>query len=107
MYPKALQALGIDPREAEHVRRAYVEGLGLEEAARRVTDSMLRDAGFIVAGTPDECLMEVERIIPHLKQWGFDQLVIGVPLGPVLSEAIPLIAREVLPEIVAALNKRD
>lgn len=107
MYPKALQTLGIDPQQAEHVRRAYVEGLGLEEAARRVTDSMLRDAGFIVAGTPDECLAEIRRIIPYLKRWDFDQLVIGVPLGPVLSEAIPLIAREVLPQVMAALNKRD
>ncbi len=99
MYPELLRMVGVDAEEAAKVREAYVQGLGVEEAARRVSDSMLERAGYIVAGTPENCLNSIESIMPYLKKHHFDQLVIGVPLGPVLSEAIPLIAHEIIPAV--------
>lgn len=99
MYPEMLKLVGVDLEEAAGVREAYVRGLGVEEAARRVSDSMLERAGYIVAGTPQDCLKSIESIMPYLKKHHFDQLVIGVPLGPVLSEAVPLIAHEILPAL--------
>jgi len=97
MYPELLRLVEVDMGEAARVREAYVQGLGVEEAARRVSDSMLERAGYIVAGTPEDCLNSIKSIMPYLKKHHFDHIVIGVPLGPVLSEAIPLIAREILP----------
>jgi len=104
MYPELLRDAGINIKQAGRVRQAYLQGLGVEEAARRVTSSMLDRAGFIIAGTPEECLRAIEPLLPYLKKQNFDQLVIGVPLGPSPAEAIPLIAREVLPVMVAALK---
>jgi hypothetical protein len=83
----------------ERVREAYVNGLGVEEAAKRVSDKLLQDAGFIVAGTPKEVLSKCEAILPLVREAGIDQLVIGVPLGPNVPEALGLIAEEIIPAL--------
>jgi len=51
-YPDVLKSTGVDLKDVERVREAYVNGLGVDEAAKRVSDKLLQDAGFIVAGTP-------------------------------------------------------
>lgn len=99
MYPDLLKQVGVDAGEAARVREAFIQGLGVEEAARRVSDAMLERAGYIIAGTPEDCLKRMESVVPFLKKHRFDHLVIGVPLGPDLSEAVPLIAREILPAL--------
>lgn len=105
MYPKWLEMAGLNMARAAHVREAYLQGLGVEKAAARVTDEMLEQAGFIIAGTPEECLRKIETILPPLLRCRFDQLVIGVPLGPDVPEALNLIAREILPELLRRLEK--
>jgi 5,10-methylenetetrahydromethanopterin reductase len=104
MYPKWLEMAGLDMALVAHVREAYLQGLGVDEAAARVTDEMLEQAGFIIAGTPEECLWKIEAVIPYLLRYRFDQLVIGVPLGPNVPEAIGLIAREILPQLLRWLE---
>jgi alkanesulfonate monooxygenase SsuD/methylene tetrahydromethanopterin reductase-like flavin-dependent oxidoreductase (luciferase family) len=105
MYPKWLEMAGLDMERVVHVREAYLRGLGVEEAAARVTDEMLEQAGFVIAGTPEECLRKIAAVLPYLLRYRFDQLVIGVPLGPDVPQAIGLIAREILPELLRWLEK--
>lgn len=98
-YPNVLEATGVRLREVEPVREAYSNGLGVEEAARRVSDRLLEDAGFILAGTPKEILSHFEVIMPAVQDYGVDQLVIGVPLGPNVPEALEIISREIIPAL--------
>ena len=99
-YPHVLQATGVNLADVEIVRDAYVKGLGVEEAASRVSDKLLEDAGFIVAGTAREVLAKCEAILPLVRDYGVDHLVIGVPLGPNVPEALEIISKE----IIAALR---
>ncbi|HTN70763.1 MAG TPA: LLM class flavin-dependent oxidoreductase, partial [Methylomirabilota bacterium] len=96
-YPDVLEAIGVNLKDVELVREAYVKGLGVEEAARRVSDKLLEDAGFIVAGTPREVLAKCEAILPRVRDFGVDQLVVGVPLGPNVPEALDIISKEIIP----------
>jgi alkanesulfonate monooxygenase SsuD/methylene tetrahydromethanopterin reductase-like flavin-dependent oxidoreductase (luciferase family) len=98
-YPEVLEATGVDLKEVETVREAYVKGLGVEEAARRVSDKLLEDAGFIVAGTAKEVLVKCESILPLARDYGVDHLVIGVPLGPNVPEALEIISKEIIPAL--------
>ena len=98
-YPDVLQATGVNLADVETVRDAYVKGLGVEEAARRVSDELLEDAGFIVAGTPKEVLAKCEAILPLVRDYGVDQLVVGVPLGPNVPEALEIISKEIIPAL--------
>lgn len=98
-YPEVFKALGIDAREVEGIADAYRQGLGVDEAARRVSDSLLQRAGLVVAGTPEECIEACKEIKAHLVQLGFDHLVMGVPLGPSVPEALELLGKEVIPAI--------
>jgi 5,10-methylenetetrahydromethanopterin reductase len=98
-YPDVLKATGVDLKDVEPVRDAYVNGLGVDEAARRVSDKLLEDAGFITSGTPKEVLANCEAILPLVRDAGIDQLVIGVPLGPNVPEALDIISREIIPRL--------
>lgn len=99
-YPSALKKLGIDPSQVEAIREAYVKGMGIEEAARRVSDELFDHLGFVVAGTPEECINGCQEILSHLEGMGFDHLVMGVPLGPDVPEALRLIGQTVLPALI-------
>lgn len=107
MYPQWLRIADLDMAQVAHVREAYLEGKGVEEAAARVTDEMLEQAGFIFAGTPADCLKQIEPVVPYLCKHPFDQLVIGVPLGPNIPEALDLISREVLPPLLQMLKRGE
>ena len=100
-YPEVLQSLGLDPNEVAHVAEAYLKGLGVDEAARRISDSLLKQAGFVVAGTPEECIGMARELKQHLTELGFDHMVIGVPLGPDVPEAVQLLGREVIPAMLS------
>jgi 5,10-methylenetetrahydromethanopterin reductase len=101
-YPEVLSAIGLGPDEVAPVAEAYAKGLGIEEAARRVSDDLLRRAGFVVAGTPAECIPPCLEIKRQLIELGFDHLVFGVPLGPDVGEALELLGKEVIPAVLAA-----
>jgi alkanesulfonate monooxygenase SsuD/methylene tetrahydromethanopterin reductase-like flavin-dependent oxidoreductase (luciferase family) len=99
-YPEVLTELGLDPEEVGYVAEAYLKGLGLDEAARRVSDSLLERAGFVFAGTPEECVEQCLTLKPHLDALGFDHWIVGVPLGPNVPEALQLLSKEVIPAIM-------
>ena len=97
-YPQYLEASGIPlGPELAAIREAYVLGLGVDEGARRVSDALLDCCGFVSAGTPREVIAKCEPLLAQLRQFGVDHLVIGVPLGPDVPEALRLIARDLVP----------
>ena len=105
-YPTALKRLGCDPEEIERIKTAYVQGLGIEEAAGRVSDALAKQLGFVTAGTPAECIAGYEEILDHLEGLGFHHLVMGVPLGPDVTEALQLITKRILPALKRRLGNR-
>ncbi len=103
-YPTALKRLGCDPDEIERIKSAYIQGLGIEEAASRVSDRLAEELGFVTAGTPEECTAGYHEILDHLEGLGFDHLVMGVPLGPNVPEALQLITKRILPALKGRLE---
>jgi 5,10-methylenetetrahydromethanopterin reductase len=99
-YPQVLERLGIDVKASARVAEAYQKGLGLEEAALRVTDDLLKKSGLVVAGTPEEVIEESVQLKRRLDNMGFDHFVFGVPIGPDVPEALDLLGREVIPAVV-------
>jgi alkanesulfonate monooxygenase SsuD/methylene tetrahydromethanopterin reductase-like flavin-dependent oxidoreductase (luciferase family) len=96
-----LALLDIAEEEVEPIAEAYRHGLGLEVATERVSDSLLRRAGLVIAGTPDECIGPFRELKHDLEVLGFDHLVFGVPLGPNVPEAVELLSKEVLPAVMS------
>lgn len=105
-YPEVLTAIGVNPEEVASIADAYLQGLGIDEAAGRVSDSLLQRAGYVVAGTPEECVGPCLEIKRHLLEAGFDHLVLGVPLGPDVTEALELLGKEVLPALLKDAGTR-
>lgn len=103
-YPEVLRALGLDPGEVAYVAECYLKGLGVDEAAKRVSDSLLQRASFVFAGTPDECIGPCLELKRHLVELGFDHLVLGVPLGPDIPAALELLGKEVIPAIISSYS---
>jgi 5,10-methylenetetrahydromethanopterin reductase len=101
-YPEILEKLGIDVNASAYVAEAYQKGLGLEEAARRVTDDLLKKSGLVVAGTPEEVIEQSIRLKKGLQKLGIDHLVFGVPIGPDVPEALDLLGREVIPAVIGS-----
>jgi alkanesulfonate monooxygenase SsuD/methylene tetrahydromethanopterin reductase-like flavin-dependent oxidoreductase (luciferase family) len=103
-YPEVLTQVGLDPEEIGWIAQAYKDGLGVEEAARRVSDKLVDESGCVFAGTPEEVterVIELRRLLSDLE---FDELVIGVPLGPDIPTALRLIGSEVLPPLLATVS---
>jgi alkanesulfonate monooxygenase SsuD/methylene tetrahydromethanopterin reductase-like flavin-dependent oxidoreductase (luciferase family) len=96
------QGISIEALRQSKVREAYIQALGMEEAAERVDDDILKMTGFVVAGTADECTEKCLEITSHLRKANFDQVVLGVPLGPDVPEALELMGREIAPAIAAS-----
>jgi 5,10-methylenetetrahydromethanopterin reductase len=94
-----LDELGIDREQAAHVADAYVQGLGVSEAASRVSDDMFNRLGCVLAGTPEEVVEPLREMRKQLEDLGFDHLVVGVPLGPDVPEALDLLGKEVVPVV--------
>ena len=104
-YPQYLEAGGVPlTDELRAIRDAYVQGLGVDEGARRVSDELLDQCGFVSAGTPREVIARCETLLPQLREHGVDHVVMGVPLGPDVPEALRLIAREVVPAVRRMLD---
>jgi 5,10-methylenetetrahydromethanopterin reductase len=100
-YPEILDKLNLEKDTSAKVAEAYQTGLGLEEAARRVTDDLLKKSGLVIAGTPSEVVEESVRLKKRLDSMGLDHMIFGVPIGPDIPEALDLLGKEVIPAVLA------
>jgi len=94
---EALIAKGIDPQAIQAVRQAYAENRGVDYAAALTPDDAVER--LIIAGTPDQCIERLRELFSLAARHGFSEVVIGVPLGPDVPEAIDLWGKEILPAL--------
>ena len=94
---EALTAKGIDPKAIQAVRQAYAENRGVDYAASLTPDDAVDR--LIIAGTPEQCIGRLRELFSVAVQHGFSEIVIGVPLGPDVPEAIDLWGKEILPAL--------
>ena len=93
----ALAAKGIDPKAIQAVRKAYAENRGVDSAAALTPDDAVDR--LIINGTPAQCIERLGALFSLAVRHGFSEIVIGVPLGPDVPEAIDLWGKEILPEM--------
>jgi alkanesulfonate monooxygenase SsuD/methylene tetrahydromethanopterin reductase-like flavin-dependent oxidoreductase (luciferase family) len=99
------QRLGSLPVPAETlaaIQAAHGAGKSIEEMDSLISDSMIAESGVVVAGTPQECIRQLDEMLRAAKPYGFDIIDMASPLGPDWNEAIDLICREIIP----ALNRQ-
>lgn len=92
-----IEAVGLDLESAQEVKAAFDEGLGIDGAASRVSETTT-DA-LIVSGTPEECIEPMAELVGHARREGFTELYVGGPLGPDQIEAAGLLADVVVPAV--------
>jgi len=100
-YPDVLDELGLDREEAAYIADAYIKGRDLNEAARRVSDKLLRELGSVNAGTPEDVIPRLREMMAIGRAAGITHFVFGVPLGPDVPEALELLGSEVIPAVLA------
>jgi 5,10-methylenetetrahydromethanopterin reductase len=88
---------GIDPSAIAGVRRAYAENRGVDYAAGLTPDEAVER--LIIAGTPAECRERIATLFALAARHGFQQVALGVPLGPDIGEAIELWGKDILPAL--------
>lgn len=92
-----LENLGLDLDSARAVHDVLRRGASIEAAGRHVSDTVL-DA-LIVSGTPDACVAQLAELVEVAQRVGFTDFYFGVPLGPELAEAVPLLVNVVVPAL--------
>lgn len=87
---KVLEKHGISDEEALNIRNAIASGK-FGDAIASISDKMLDS--FCICGTPSGCIEKISEILKA----GVSQFVVGSPIGPVPSESIEMIRREIIP----------
>jgi hypothetical protein len=86
----------------EIIQTARQAGKTIEEMDSLISDSMIADSGVVIAGTPEECVEQLDATLRAAKPYSFDIIDMASPLGPNWNEAIDLICGEIIP----ALNRQ-
>jgi len=64
-----------------------------------ISDQVIDQSGIVIAGTPTECISQLDEMLRAARPYRFDIVDIASPLGPNWDEAIDLICREIIPEL--------
>ena len=94
---EVLEAKGIDPKAIQAVRQAYAENRGVDAAAALTPDQAVDR--LIIAGTAAQCRDRLAELFKLAAQHSFNEIVIGVPLGPEIADVIDVWASEILPSL--------
>ena len=81
------------------IHKAARDGKSVEEMAEFISDRIIEESGIVIAGTPEECLAQLDEMLRAAKPYSFDIVDIASPLGPHWDEAIDLICQEIIPEL--------
>jgi len=81
------------------IQKAARAGKSSDEMAALISDRIIEESGIVIAGTPDECLAQLDEMLRAAKPYRFDIVDIASPLGPDWNEAIDLICQEIIPEL--------
>jgi len=95
---KLLKRRGILPTEYESLKEKFSKNEGLGPAAELTSDSLVKKV--LVAGTPNEVIEKISAFFKFAEKFGYEEVMIGPPLGPDPSEVIDIWAREILPSVL-------
>ena len=91
--------LGFPAEKAKAIENAFNQGINVNEMEPLVADRMIEESGIVIAGTPEECLAQLDEVLRLAKPYVFDIVDMASPLGPDLNEAVDLLCQEILPEL--------
>jgi 5,10-methylenetetrahydromethanopterin reductase len=94
-----VRQLGFPAERAAAIQNAFNQGTNVNEMEPLVADQLIEESGIVIAGTPEECLAQLDEVLRLAKPYGFDVVDMASPLGPDLNEAIDLLCQEILPEL--------
>jgi hypothetical protein len=83
----------------EHIREYHRQGKSIEEMDPLIGQRIIDESGVVIAGTPAECLGQLDEVLRLAKPCRFDIVDMASPLGPDWNEAIDLICQEIIPEL--------
>jgi 5,10-methylenetetrahydromethanopterin reductase len=81
------------------IQEGHRQGKTIEELDPLISERMIEESGIVIAGTPAECLTQLDEVLRLAKPYRFDIVDMASPLGPDWNEAIDIICREILPEL--------
>ncbi len=99
LLQKRLRQLPVPSDTVAAVQNAARDGKTVDEMAALISDRILEESGIVIAGTPRECLAQLDEMLRAASPYGFDIVDIASPLGPDWNEAIDLICQEIIPEL--------
>jgi alkanesulfonate monooxygenase SsuD/methylene tetrahydromethanopterin reductase-like flavin-dependent oxidoreductase (luciferase family) len=94
-----LLELPVPAATLEAIREGHRQGKSIEEMDSLISREMIEESGIVVAGTPAECLAQLDEVLRLAKPYRFDIVDMASPLGPDWSGAIDIICREIIPEL--------
>lgn len=81
------------------VQDAHRQGKTVDEMIDLIGDELLAEVGTVIAGTPEQCLAQLDVMLRAAQPYKFDIFDMASPLGPDWDEAIDLICHEIIPEL--------
>jgi alkanesulfonate monooxygenase SsuD/methylene tetrahydromethanopterin reductase-like flavin-dependent oxidoreductase (luciferase family) len=97
---KRLLELPVPAATRAAIQDGHQHGKTMEELDPLISERMIEESGIVVAGTPAECLAQLDEVLRLAKPYRFDIVDMASPLGPDWGEAIDIICQEILPELV-------
>jgi alkanesulfonate monooxygenase SsuD/methylene tetrahydromethanopterin reductase-like flavin-dependent oxidoreductase (luciferase family) len=83
----------------EAIREGHRQGKSIEDMEPLISERVIEESGIVIAGTPAECLVQLDEVLRLAKPYRFDIVDMASPLGPDWNQAIDMICREILPEL--------
>jgi 5,10-methylenetetrahydromethanopterin reductase len=81
------------------IKDGHRQGKTIEELDPLISERLIEESGIVIAGTPAECLAQLDEVLRLAKPYRFDIVDMASPLGPDWNEAIDIICQEILPEL--------
>lgn len=81
------------------IRESHRQGRSIEEMDPLISERMIEESGIVIAGTPADCLAQLDDVLRLAKPCRFDIVDMASPLGPDWNEAIDIICQEIIPEL--------
>lgn len=99
LLQQRLRQLPLPTETVTTIQNAARAGKTIDEMDALISDRVIEESGIVIAGTPKECLAQLDEMLRAAKPYRFDIVDIASPLGPDWNEAIDLICQEIIPEL--------
>jgi hypothetical protein len=94
-----LMELPVPPAALQTIQAYHRQGRSIEEMDPLISQRTIDEAGIVIAGTPEECLVQLDEVLHLASPYQFDMVDMASPLGPDWNEAVDIICQEIIPEL--------